>query len=97
MAERDYEKYAYLTIALEKTGPTYQGLVKDAEEIGTKQLPTVAAMALKNYYAGMMSSRRALGEQITTPAHSHGHVSDVAVKNISTADANAAAALDEWV
>ena len=96
MAERDYEKYAYLTIALEKTGPTYQGLLKDAEEIGTKQVPTVAAMALKNYYAGRTSSPRVMSEQMASPAHSNGHVSNVIVKNTTTAEANADAALDEW-
>jgi hypothetical protein len=99
MASRDYEKYAYLTIALEKDGPTYQALLKDAQEIDSKQLPTVAAMALKHYYAGAQHQNSAApGEERLEEkkAHSNGQASTVLVKNTLTADANADAALDEW-
>lgn len=98
MASRDYSKYAYLTIALEKDGPTYKALLKDAQEIDTKQLPTVAAMALKHYYAGAQHHVSAAtdDEQEENRAHSNGQTSSVLVKNTSTADANADAALDEW-
>ena len=99
MASRDYEKYAYLTVALEKDGPTYQALLKDAQEIDTKQLPTVAAMALKHYYAGAQhhSSAAPGGGQVegdrAQPAEK---APAVLMKNTATADANADAALDEW-
>ena len=97
MASRDYEKYLHLTITIEKGSPTHLALLKDAQEIGaTKQLPTVAAAALKNYYAGMRSTQPATGEQESTSAHLNGKATDVIVKNTATAEANADAALDEW-
>lgn len=99
MASRDYEKYAYLTIALEKDGPTYQALLKDAQEIDSKQLPTVAAMALKHYYSGAQHhSSTAPGEEHVEEnrTRSAEKAPTVLVKNTSTADANADAALDEW-
>jgi hypothetical protein len=98
MASRDYTRYAYLTIALEKDGATYQALLKDAQEIDTKQLPTVAAMALKHYYAGAQHHVVAAAEdgQESSIARSNGQASTVLVKNNSTAEKNADAALDEW-
>jgi len=99
MTSRDYERYAYLTIALDKDGPTYQALLKDAQEIGTKQLPTVAAMALKHYYAGAQhhipSNDNDDGQgsnviPVNKPA------SPILVKDSSTAEVNADAAIDEW-
>lgn len=98
MASRDYEKYAYLTIALEKDGPTYQALLKDAQEIDSKQLPTVAAMALKHYYAGAQHHVVAAGDegQESSIARSNGKTASILKKDSSTADANADAALDEW-
>jgi hypothetical protein len=99
MASRDYSKYAYLTIALEKDGPTYKALLKDAQEIDSKQLPTVAALALKHYYAGAqhhISAAAADDGQESSVARSNGQTSSIVVKNASKADANADAALDEW-
>lgn len=98
MASRDYEQYAYLTIALDKNGPTYQALLKDAQEIGTKQLPTVAAMALKHYYSGAQHHVPGSGDdgQGSTVTPASKSTSPVLVKDTLTADANADAAIDEW-
>ncbi len=98
MASRDYERYAYLTIALDKEGPTYQALLKDAEEIGSKQLPTIAAMALRHYYAGAQHHVSGNGDdgQGSTVTPGNKPASPVLVKDVATAEANADAAIDEW-
>ena len=100
MPNRDYEKYAFLTIALEKDGPTYQALLKDAQEIGTKQLPTVAAMALKHYYAGAQHHSPGGVDQEQDPnvigPKKPAPPKDLVEKDSVTADANADAAIDEW-
>jgi len=98
VGSRDYTKYVYLTIALEKNGPTHLALLRDAEEIDTKQYPTVAALRLKDYYAGQSSARVASGEQRDVSAHrSNGHLAQhVVTKDEAMASANADAAVDEW-
>lgn len=98
MSSRDYEQYVYLTIALEKNGPTHLALVRDAKEIDTKQYPTVAALRLKDYYAGVLPKAHVIAhEQGNTPVHSNGpEASNVVTKNEATAKTNADAALDEW-
>lgn len=100
MSSRDYERYVYLTIALEKNGPTHQALLRDAQEIDTKQYPTVAALRLKDYYAGLARAVTPVstGEQGEFPAHLNGHreASDIVTKDAAQAVANADAAADEW-
>jgi hypothetical protein len=98
MSSRDYERYVYLTIALEKNGPTHLALLRDAKEVDTKQYPTVAALRLKDYYAGMRPDAQIIASgQGNTPAHPSGHeVRNVVTKNEAMASANADAALDEW-
>lgn len=74
MSSRDYEHYVYLTIALEKNGPTHLALLRDAKEIDTKQYPTVAALRLKDYYAGVLRDAQVIASaQGNTPVHFNGH------------------------
>ncbi len=98
MSSRDYTKYVYLTIALAKNGSTHQALLRDAEEIDTKQYPTVAALRLKDYYAGVLRNVHAItSEQGNFPVLLHGHEAPhVITKDATTAETNADAALDEW-
>jgi hypothetical protein len=98
MSSRDYTKYVYLTIALAKNGPTHQALLRDAKEVDTKQYPTVAALRLKDYYAGVLRNVQAItGEQGNSPAQLHGQEAPhVITKDATTAETNADAALDEW-
>jgi hypothetical protein len=98
MSSRDYRQYVYLTIALEKNGPTHLALLRDAKEIDTKQYPTVAALRLKDYYAEVLRDVHVIAsEQRNTSAHTSGHeASHIMTKNGATASANADAALDEW-
>jgi len=98
MSSRDYTKYIYLTIALEKNGSTHQALLRDAKEIDTKQYPTIAALRLKDYYAGVLRNVHIItSEQGNSPAHLHGQEAPhVIAKDEAMASANADAALDEW-
>ncbi len=92
MSKRNYNTHIYLTIAIEKDSPTHRALVADALEIGTKQYPTVAAMRLKDYYAGLR------GTPVPSPSPEPIKKEEQAVlkKDQATAEANADAALDEW-
>jgi len=47
---RDSKKYVYLTIGILRDSQTHLDLKADAEECNTKQLPTVAALRLGDYY-----------------------------------------------
>lgn len=47
---RNYDKYAYLTIALDRNSLAYQGILEDAAKINSKHYPTIAALRLADYY-----------------------------------------------
>lgn len=89
---RDYNKYAYLTIAIKKDSAMYKALMDDAATVGTKQYPTVAAMRLKDYYTGWRASA-GVGETTQPVTQSP----ETAMQwDQARADANADAAADEW-
>jgi hypothetical protein len=69
--KRDYEKHIHLTISIVKGSPTHLALLHDAEQIGTKQLPTVAAVRLKDYYAGVLQGLPERVREIVAPSAFH--------------------------
>ena len=88
---RDYESYIHLTICIERGSPTHLALLRDAEEIGTKQLPTVAAVRLKDYYAGALEALPQRGNQEAQPK-----APSVLSIDAALVASNATAAVDEW-
>ena len=88
---RDYESYIHLTICIERGSPTHLALLRDAEEIGTKQLPTVAAVRLKDCYAGALEALPQRVDQEAQP-----NAPSVLSIDAAMAASNATAAVDEW-
>lgn len=80
---RNPKKYLYLTIGIKRGSPTHLALLEDAEEHGTKQLPTLAGIRLGEYY-----EMKRHGTLVTMPSQEEkipAHIADV-VENIDAAN-----------
>ena len=73
---RDPKKYLYLTIGVKRGSATYQALLEDAEELGIKQLPTLAGIRLREFYemkqSGSIPSPLPVKEKV--PVHIAGDI-----------------------
>lgn len=99
MPSRNYDKYVYLTVALEKGSAAHQALLAIAQSIDSKQLPTVASMflaeCLERRVAGTLYGGGAPVQPVAMPAQ-RTTAGDVVAKETINVDENTDAAVDEW-